>query len=405
MILMPVANLRRICILIILVLISLAVMPDISPHGEGSRLLEKCEREDRGSDEHETWWILTDVHLNQSSQPFMETKYTGELSNSIEDINDNVETHRAIVLGDLVYENKSDMRHFKNKMMEYENNWTYVLGNHDFDGETPVMEVNYFSEIVNGFRIIAISDEDPHSHDLVLEEEQERWLKNTLDKYPHIPTIMMSHQEHGVLGRIEVLDGWLGDALKNNRYNVISWICGHDHRPSISEDFGSFGYDRLIPGAISGWGPDNHSMTLTIRDDEHPSAIARFRDHENKVWIEVDGYEKFEYHMNELNITLEGEGSVVFDKGDISENQTIEYVTRNDEKVKLRAISDDDHKFVEWMIDEEEKVREKTLEISGDEKEIIARFEKESVKPQYMVFVLIPAALLSFLIWRKYKRE
>jgi len=269
------------CILIMLIFFSLAITPETFIHRDDSQLNGSYEMVDGELNGYETWWILTDVHLNQSSLPFMDTKYTGELSTAIEDVNDNVETHRAIVLGDLVHDDKSDMTYFEEKMDEYENDWTYVLGNHDFDGETPVMEVNYFSEIVNGFRVIAISDEDTYTNDLVLGEEQERWLKSTFESDPDIPTIMMSHQEHGPLGRIEVLDGWLGEALRDNKYNVISWICGHDHRPSVSDDFSDFGYDRLIPGAISGWGPNNHSMTLTFSDDEQPSAIARFRDHEN----------------------------------------------------------------------------------------------------------------------------
>jgi len=54
------------------------------------------------------------------------------------------------------------------------------------------------------------------------------------------------------------------------------------------------------------------------------------------------------------------------------------------------------------VIDEDEKIREKTLEIfDHGEKEIEARFEMRKAGPEYLVFVLLPMGLLFFVIlWR-----
>ncbi|OUJ18530.1 3'5'-cyclic AMP phosphodiesterase CpdA [Methanonatronarchaeum thermophilum] len=233
-----------------------------------------------------SWWIAADTHLGH-------TNYQGELQTAVEDIN-TVPTDYAVILGDLVHDGSSYVAEFDETMNKLDHNWSYILGNHDFDSETnePVKEVNYFSEIVNGVQVIGISDEDGDQKDkTVVGPEQDQWLRETLEENSSKPTIIMSH--HCPIDReVTSFEDWLGEEI--DEYNVVLWISGHAHKWDYQEDIDGFDFDRLKITSIYHWGwggaQEEQSIILSFEGvDENTSMVhVDFRDHNTGEWLHID---------------------------------------------------------------------------------------------------------------------
>ncbi len=230
----------------------------------------------------ETWWVAADAHVDVGVYE--------ELATSVEDVKHNLETDFAIMLGDMVNDTVEAVPYFDRQMDKLPHGWTYILGNHDFDVATGegVKEPNYFSKIVEGIRIIALSDE-VHSRNLELGEEQEEWFRDRLKEAPDIPTILMTHQGpdepwylRGYAGRALFWDEWLREEIED--YNIVAWIAGHRHIWDISRDFEDSGMDRIYIKNIGGAGIRHQSMVMSI---EEGTVNLGFRDHRSGEWISV----------------------------------------------------------------------------------------------------------------------
>ncbi len=253
---------------------------------------------------HETtWWVHADTHVGHAT-------YEHQLSNAIEDVNALNISDYAITLGDCVDERK---RHeiftdphvswsaYESKMNTLHHDWTYVLGNHDNDGrEIPVHAVttpNYFSKNIHGVRIIGISDEhlsDDYTRHLEMSREQIEFVMDELNNAPDKPTIIMSHQ--GIQESREGRDDGIPFLKENvipdiDQYNIVLVVNGHWHEWQIIENVLGYGFDQI---AINDILYDMESSFMTIRElDETIEISFRFRNHQDRQWITVQGREKY----------------------------------------------------------------------------------------------------------------
>ncbi|UOY09819.1 metallophosphoesterase [Methanonatronarchaeum sp. AMET6-2] len=208
----------------------------------------------------------------------------------MEDIK-NINTDFAVVLGDIVHDDLESVPQFVDAMNGLGHNWSYVLGNHDFDRETrePVLDVNYFSEVFNGIRVIGLSDEDgDRTHTGVIGDEQDQWLRETLDSDPDKPTVIMTH--HCPVDRsVTSFDDWLKDDI--DEYNIVLWLSGHAHKWDYDEDINGLGFDRLKITSIYHWGwwfaDEQQSLLFSVEQiEENRSTITmEFRDHAEGEWL------------------------------------------------------------------------------------------------------------------------
>ncbi|WGI16684.1 metallophosphoesterase [Methanonatronarchaeum sp. AMET-Sl] len=250
---------------------------------------------DLGDEDFVSWWIAADSHVGHST-------YGQELETAVKDVN-TFNTSFAVILGDLVHDGSEFVNQFDEAMNMLNHNWSYILGNHDFDRETgePVKEVNYFREVVNGVQIIGLSDEDgDRTHTKVIGSDQDRWLKETLEENPELPTIMLTH--HCPIDRaVTSFDDWLGDGIEE--YNIVLWISGHAHKWDYEENIDGYGFDRLKITSLYHWGwwwaDEEQSLFLSIeRINEDKSNIhLEFRDHNLGQWISVE-------EMKSSNVSL-----------------------------------------------------------------------------------------------------
>ncbi|GEM_PF-2325616 len=232
-------------------------------------------------EEETSWWVGADPHINHFN-------YNDGLRVCVEDVN-TLETDYAIVLGDLVHDGKDAVTDFNQDMDALNHDWTYILGNHDHARGEAIKEVNYFSEVVNGVRIIALSDESPESNVCKIGEEQDKWLKETLEENPDIPTVIMTHQ-CPIQGSVTSFDDWMRD--NTEEYNIVLWITGHAHRWDFDEDVGEYDFDRLKVNSIFSYlGSSNlEGMLMSIDkiDRETAEVKLEFRDHGEREWIPIE---------------------------------------------------------------------------------------------------------------------
>jgi len=206
----------------------------------------------------------------------------------VEDVN-TLETDYAIMLGDMVHDSKDAVTDFNKKMDALNHGWTYILGNHDHEGCEAVKDVNYFSEVINGVRIIALSDESPESNVCKIGEEQDKWLKETLEENPEIPTVIMTHQ-CPVERSVTSFDDWMQD--NTEEYNIVLWIAGHAHRWDFDEDVAGYEFGRLKVNSIFSYfgGSNLEGMFMSVDkiDEETAEVKLEFRDHGEGEWIPIE---------------------------------------------------------------------------------------------------------------------
>jgi hypothetical protein len=238
------------------------------------------------------WWISSDSHVGQPNN------YVNQLATAVDDVNSLEISHHAVILGDAIDETASDpaaeWTRLEGKMNQLVHGWTYVLGNHDITGRWPtnpgpITSPNWFSEIVNGVRIIGISDENisvqsrEDQRDLQMSAAQMDWVKDTLNADPGIPTIFLSHQH---LGRIAFYRDWIEPNI--DKYNIVYWLHGHLHNWRFVSNQDDHGFSRLSVGGVL---LDSESAFMTIEDLGGRAKISfRFRNHATEEWI-PDGAE------------------------------------------------------------------------------------------------------------------
>ncbi len=253
-----------------------------------------------GEDMEETWWIIADTHIG--SHRASEANALENLQKAVADANELGLSQKAIVLGDFVHDSPDFVPDFVNAMDGLDHEWTYVLGNHDFDrhgsGER-VMDRNFFKMDIGGIRFIAISDDgswagswfpgevyQAYQTEKNLMTDQNDWFKGELDRDPDKPTVLWSHQ--GLKRMYERDDddgpcfwdperrGWLQENWGD--YNIIMWKRGHRHNWNFDEDYRGYGFVDVSPGAM---GNDDRAgavyMTVT-REGDTTTIWLRFRD-------------------------------------------------------------------------------------------------------------------------------
>ena len=146
--------------------------------------------------EQTTWWVGADPHVGHPTED-----YVGQhLGESMEDVNQLGIADFAIILGDLVEDRHEFGGVFEEKMNALDVEWTYVLGNHDFDEDDhePVLEPRYEARTVHGIRFIQLSDERTgfEDRDLVMSAEQESWFWEELETHRDKPIFLFTHQPH-----------------------------------------------------------------------------------------------------------------------------------------------------------------------------------------------------------------
>ncbi len=253
-----------------------------------------------------TWWLFGDSHVGHRF-------YNDQLSRAIDDVNELAVSDFAICLGDCIDERglQPDW-HGDHPLVEWENfvrvmddlnhDRTYILGNHDNDGReppvNPVAEPNYFTQMVNGVRIIAISDEhldEDYVTDLEMSQEQRDWFKGILKSDPDIPTIIMSHQDPAGLARenprstIPFFHEWLEPRL--DEFRIVLWVSAHAHNWYLAENAGGHSFTHLILDSIL-YEEQSAFMTIDNKGDS-PVITLRFRDHGKKEWISVEGHDEY----------------------------------------------------------------------------------------------------------------
>jgi predicted phosphodiesterase len=274
---------------------------------------------ERVPDMEETWWIIADTHIG-SFRPGEENALEN-LRKAIADVNKLGISQKAIVLGDLVHDRPEFVGDFVSTMDQLNHEWTYVLGNHDFDRrrtEARVMDPVWFQLDVGGIRIIALSDEgrwvlsrkgrtvtasvqEGYQRETNLSEEQNNWFREALDRDPDKPTILWSHQ--GLRRAFERADddgpcywdpkrrGWLQENW--NRYNIMMWVRGHRHPWELEEDYQGLGFVDVSPGALASDSGGGIFMIMSHKGDS-TSVVLRFRSHLEQTWISVKDYEQYE---------------------------------------------------------------------------------------------------------------
>jgi len=251
-----------------------------------------------------TWWVFSDAHVGHQN-------YDNDLPVAVADVNALGISQFAIALGDNVDDRvragfapttpAQRWDEFVGHMNTLPHAWSYVLGNHDIHSQTPpvtsVTTPNYFSTIVNGVRIIALSDEhvsDAYVRDLEMSQAQIDWFQNEMDSNPLIPTIIMSHQNR--TDGFPFLYNWIDQNVED--YNVVLLVGGHTHLWSINENVDGRGYHDIGLGTIL---TRRESAFMTITDLGDMIDIAfRFRDHGSQQWISVEGYEVFSFQVQHI---------------------------------------------------------------------------------------------------------
>jgi hypothetical protein len=274
-----------------------------------------------------TWWLLADPHIGHRND-------AGHLDIAIADVNALGISHYACVLGDCIDE-RDETSHpgqgysslnqtqrwqsFENSMNNLSHDWTFVLGNHDNTGRTPpvnsIVPPNWFSVMVNGVRIIGISDEHlSHEYHRPLEMSQEQidWFENEMASNPNVPTIIMSHQNRvDRFGfEFEYMANWLDD--NGGDYNVVMWITGHDHDWRIAEDVNDHGLREMTVTEMLNEA-QSAFMTITPLSGGMIDISFQFRNHLTQEWITVEGYETYSFQVipEPASIALLGAGALL----------------------------------------------------------------------------------------------
>ncbi len=262
----------------------------MGPRGAGAASRELLAGEGQAK---QTWWVAADPHVAYEG-------YEGFLETSVKDVN-NLESDYAIILGDLFEDDRAFLPQFYEEMGGLATDWTYILGNHDYDDDTgaPILPVRYFETEIAGVRVIALSDEmlEEESHRTELGKNQDRWFKQVLDEKPEAPTLIMTHHCPIADRRsVSAFDEWLAESIDD--YNIVLWIVGHAHRWMIDENLEGHGFDRIKVGSICRKHGDRRpceSAMLTLEDLGEQSRISvRFRNHENEEWITVANRDVYE---------------------------------------------------------------------------------------------------------------
>jgi hypothetical protein len=262
------------------------------------------------ADFQETWWIIADTHIG--SQRRGEGDPLGNLKAAVADANELGLSQKAIVLGDLVHDDPEFVEPYENAMNGLNHEWVDVLGNHDFDRRGTgkrVKERTFFSKDIAGVRVIALSDDgkwvdgevvEGYQAETNLMADQNDWFRSELDSDPRKPTILWSHQglrrmyknpnDDGPCFWDPARRGWLRENW--NDYNIIMWVHGHRHEWTLQEDYRGWGFVDVSPGAMGSPIGGGVYMTFSRRDDVTTITL-RFRDHNRREWISVDGHEEY----------------------------------------------------------------------------------------------------------------
>ncbi|MBP3193976.1 GLUG motif-containing protein [Natronogracilivirga saccharolytica] len=280
---------------------------EISGMTTGDSVEVKFKYREIGIDFQETWWIGADTHIGRTDD-LAELDY---LQDAVEDVNDLGLSDYAIILGDLVEDDPQFVEPFVDAMDNLDHDWTYVIGNHDFDrdgtGER-VMDRVYFNKDLGGVRFLAFSDDgmwnggdvtQGYQTEKNLKQDQNDWLHNELKSDPQAPTVLMSHQ--GLRRMYEVAHddgpdiwdkdrrGWLQDEWDD--YNILIWYRGHRHTWSMEENYMNHDFVDISPGGLLDPTGGGVFMTVTARGGT-TTITTRFRDHLNKEWISVGGFDE-----------------------------------------------------------------------------------------------------------------
>ena len=228
------------------------------------------------------WWVAADPHVGDAREDT-----PGErLSTSVADINQLGIVDYAVMLGDLVADCEIQVSTFIHEMNKLEVDWTYVLGNHDFDSITsrPVLPPNYIGRTIHGIRFIFISDEVSGNSDrnLVMSKEQEIWFMEELKAHKDKPVFIFAHQPHWNFNNWSHIQYVLKD------YNIAAWFSGHTHGWNLLEDSGE-GFTQINIHSIGGV-RDNYLSTILYieRIKEMVKVTVRFRNHEIREFIKVE---------------------------------------------------------------------------------------------------------------------
>ena len=296
-----------------------------------------------GEDMEETWWIIADTHIG--SHRDNEENALENLQKAVADANELGLSQKAIVLGDLVHDSPEFVEPFENAMNQLDHEWTYVLGNHDFDRHGSgkrLFERVFFSKDIGGIRFIAVSDDgswagswfpgdvyEAYQTEKNLMTDQDDWFRGELDRDPGKPTVLLSHQG---LKRMYERDsddgpcfwdperrGWL---QKNwDDYNIIMWMRGHRHNWNFDEDYRGYGFVDVSPGAMGNdWRAGAVYMTIT-REGDTTTIWLRFRDSLFNRWSRWAGVTEYKMEVVhgwgetvQQNMTGSGEFSSTIDR-------------------------------------------------------------------------------------------
>ncbi len=249
--------------------------------------------------ERVTWWVAGDPHVGHRSEAF-----PGQhIAKAVADVNELGIADEAIILGDLVEDRAAFGPIFVREMDKLAADWTYVLGNHDFDKTTgePALPPKYGARTVHGIRFIMLSDEVPGhrveapgyaiDRNLVMSEAQAKWFWEELAKHrgTQTPIFLFTHQPHPEFAKWpqlrEVLD----------EYNIVAWFSAHKHRWDIRKDSGH-GFIQVNIHSLGGVREDYLSTFLDLhRTGDTVEATIRFRNHEKREWIQVDGKDEVSF--------------------------------------------------------------------------------------------------------------
>lgn len=248
-----------------------------------------------------TWWVAADPHVGHGSE-----QYPGQhISRAVADVNQLGIADKAILLGDLVEDSSAMGEILREEMAKLDAEWTYVLGNHDFDQVTgePALPPRFEARTVQGIRFISLSDEVPGhrveapGHDvdrnLVMSTAQEEWFWNELATHreSRTPIFLFTHQPHPEFA------AWnrLRDELED--YHVVAWFSGHKHRWDIRPDSRA-GFIQVNIHSIGGVREDYLSSFLELdRQGDTVEVTVRFRNHDTREWIRVDGQDRLTFRV------------------------------------------------------------------------------------------------------------
>ncbi len=242
--------------------------------------------------EQTTWWVGADPHVGHPTED-----YVGQhLGESMEDVNQLGIADFAIILGDLVEDRHEFGEVFEEKMNALDVEWTYVLGNHDFDEDDhePVLAPRYEARTVHGIRFIQLSDERTgfEDRDLVMSAEQESWFWEELETHRDKPVFLFTHQPHSEVAIWPELQERMAD------YNIAAWFSAHKHNWNIEKDT-EYGFVQINIHSIGGVREDYLSAFLHLETTEGSvEAAVRFRDHQAQEWIEVDGQSEVRFSVD-----------------------------------------------------------------------------------------------------------